>query len=107
MVDARSDLELLDLVGNELGVAGAISPALDIAVGAIHAFVNAAALGLDRNRGAVPLIAREVDPAMQRRSGQRVEVRVLAGGREGDGPVAVANQSRRRLDRRARPESIH
>src|SRR3954463_4210479 len=79
MTDARFRLELFDLFGDELWIAGTVPPAFDVAVGAIDAFVHASPLGLNRNRGAVPLVARQIDPAVQRWRGQGVEIRVFAG----------------------------
>jgi hypothetical protein len=64
--DACFAIELLDFVGDTLGIARPISPALDVPVGAVDAFVDAAALRLNWNRRAMTLIAREIDPPVKR-----------------------------------------
>ena len=69
VMDSCSDFQLFDFVRDELGIARTVSPAFNVPVRAIDAFVHAAALRLDRNRSAMTLITSEIDPAME--SGSR------------------------------------
>src|SRR5687767_2968977 len=106
MPDACVAIELLDLVSDALRIAGAVSPALDVPVGAVHALVYAAALCLNGNGRTVPLVAREIDPAMERWRRKGIEVRFLAGRSESDASVLVTHQAGKRLDRRSRRHCI-
>src|ERR1700738_2157826 len=47
VVYACLDLELFDLVGNQLRIAGSVSPAFHVSIRAVDALVDAAALGLN------------------------------------------------------------
>ena len=67
MMDSGFGFQLLDLVGNKLRVARAITPALDVAVSAVDTLIDAPAFRLDGDGGAVTLVAREIDPAMEAR----------------------------------------
>ena len=104
MVDAGFGFQLLDLVGHQPGVAGAISPALDVAVSAVDALVDAAALGLDGDGGSVALIAGEIDPAIQAWRRQRVQICVFTWRSENHSAVSVPDEARHRLDRFTRNE---
>ncbi len=57
--------QLLDLIRNQLGVASSVTPTLDVLIRAVHAPVDAAPLGLNRNRRSVALVSPEIDPAMK------------------------------------------
>src|ERR1700730_4671283 len=98
--------QFLDLVGDELRIARAISPTLDIPVSAVDALVHATALCLDRNGRAVSLVPREIYPAMEAGPRKRVEIGVFAWRSEYDPAVPVAHESGHRHDRRARAEGI-
>src|SRR6266550_7169151 len=93
MVDPRLCLQLLDLVGDELRVARAISPAFDVAIGAVNAFVHASTLSLNGNRRSISLIPGEIDPAMETRRRQGVEIRVLARRSKHDRSVLLPDNS--------------
>src|SRR5512132_4230472 len=106
MAYAGPHLELFDLIRDQLRIAGAVAPPFDIAVGAVDAFVHASALGLNRNRGAVTLITREVDPTMKRGSGKGIEIRILAGWGEHYGSRSVTHEARQRFDGLSRRQRV-
>jgi hypothetical protein len=90
MLDARFALQLFNLVGYKLGIAGAVAPAFDVSVGAIDALVHAPPLRLNRDRRAMTLIATEIDPSVERGRWQRIEICLLARRSEHDHPIFVA-----------------
>src|SRR5687768_14636071 len=67
----------------------AVTPSLDIEIGAIHALEHASALCLNRNGRAPSLIRAYVDPVLEAHLGQRVET-CLPAGRNQSRALAVA-----------------
>src|SRR5437868_1866407 len=104
MVDPRLCFQLLDLVGDELRIARAISPAFDVAIGAVDAFVHAATLRLNGNGRSISLIPGEIDPAMEAWRGQGVKIRVLTRRSEYDGSVLLPDNSWNSLNGAARSQ---
>jgi hypothetical protein len=77
--DSGLSMKLFYLIGDTFGITCPVAPAFDIAVSAVHAFIDTTPLGLNGNRCAVPLVPSKIDPAVKRGGGKRIEVGVFAG----------------------------